>query len=155
MHREEPPDAIGLSAIDLISCAFIAVLLLNLMLDEGEHPSETKKALSIIRFELPQSVIPGRIGVRVSVKGHLYSSWEGVSPASIRWLESPGSTVVAVESEAVKGAIWEICLLDSPPTDAKSNEITNLVKLRIRSTQGRSNTVDLKAEKLYRARISL
>ena len=123
------PDALGLSAIDLVSCAFIAVLLLNLSQEtNGENQSDIEAGnLFLLQVEMlttDRELRQLELGVVLDWKGQTYRSWEG-SSSEVRWDFRGDGVVVALFSEELSSGDITVkpLLLEAPQSTVKKVEL--------------------------------
>src|SRR3954466_6258389 len=97
IQRWQPPDPIGLSVIDLLCCAFVAVYVLNLQLEESrgnplDRVTRHGHARAIIA-DLDSGIsAPPPIGVRLTLGTEKAWSTRQEENSKITWGVSPYST---------------------------------------------------------------
>ena len=144
-------DPIGLSAIDLLCCAFVAIFILNTQLDDtpGESSPDRAQATPVqavyvdLDARLPR---PPALGVRLNLGGNLMASTDPAPPAEVSWVTMPYKVVAFVRREVPPGSLVEVFALDAPDDGS--------IRVRVSGAAGQGQEGELRFSEFYRARFS-
>jgi hypothetical protein len=146
--RRTFPNPIGLSVIDLFSCAFTALFILNLLSDESDSADpQNTTGLEFIFAELDDKhrTAGYTLGLQFELAGTDYSSWQ--QSGEISWVSPPGRIQASnLPSHLSSGTKVTVLLRELPAGPTPQSTI----KCSITSTLGTSSTLDLSASNLWR-----
>jgi len=152
-RRWQPPDPIGLSVIDLLCCAFVAVYVLNLQLadtrggdaDGGRRRGHARAIIADLDAKLSP---PPRVGVRLTLgPQEAWSTRQGENP-KVTWSVLPYSTRAFVAGNVPVGSGVDVFLLEFPTNDLA-------VKVMLSFGSGQGPVANLDKGNFFRAHVAL
>jgi len=151
-QRWQPPDPIGLSVIDLLCCAFIAVYVLNLQLaDAGDASSQSRRLgrARAVTADLEAKISPPpALGVRLMLGDREAWSTRQDENSMVVWAISPYSTRAFLRGPIPAGSCVDVFLLEAP-ADRKP------VKVSVSPNAGIQSVVELSESAYFRAHLPL
>jgi hypothetical protein len=153
IRRWQPPDPIGLSVIDLLCCAFVAVYVLNLQLvetskgeaDRGTHHGHAHAITADLEANLSA---PPPIGIRLTLGAQEAWSTRPEENIKVTWSVSPRTTRAFLAGSIPSGSGIDVFLLEPPG----GNEV---VRVMLSFGGGRRFEVKLGESNYFRGHASL
>jgi len=154
-RRNSPPQIIGLSFLDLVSCAFGGLIVLYALSDRvSGSPEPYPSGIRILEVTIEQG-LPYSVGLHFKLNEETHECWRSncSSGTGINWTVTPGNTTALIIQSGKISDIVGIALIEgenfllSLPSERKI-----CVKI---FTYERTTTVLLERDKLYRAKANL
>ncbi len=168
--NRELPNPLGLSAIDLITCAFIAVFVLNILKDKSRGITDEKppKGISYVTAELsaakeledasgikvPQKDVGLTLGASITFPdGRIYSSWKPRGDEMV-WQTANGE-ISGLFRGTVPGSLEvRVVVLDTEPLIAGGYGL-EVLNVKVHGTVGPAKSGTLNATSFYRTSLTL
>lgn len=158
-RRNSPPQLIGLSFLDLVSCAFGGLIVLYALSDRTSgSPEPYPSGIRILEVTV-QDGLPYLIGLRFKlnekINEKIHECWRSDCPSTtgVNWTMTPGNTTALITQSGQISEIVGVALVKGKDfLSGLPSENQICVKI---FTYERTTTVSLKRKNQYRAKANL
>jgi len=151
MARNDIPNPIGLSFLDLLSCTLAGILILYLLADSSQVTHEVKQhPIEYISVKAGPDKQNLYIGIAISIDGEVFKSYDArYSNDSLIWTVNPGETSVVIKKEIKSIDNFSVLILGTSDNTIVEGNIT--VYLTSIKQQFKNDKIQLDKNKLYRS----
>jgi len=156
-RHNSPPQIIGLSFLDLVSCAFGGLIVLYALSDRvSGSPEPYPSGIRILEVTIEQG-LPYSIGLRFKLNEETHECWRSncSSGTGVNWTVTPGNTTaLIIQSGKISDIVGVALIKGDNFLSSLPSETDTKICVKV-FTYEKTTTVSLERKNLYRAKANL
>jgi len=156
-RRNSPPEIIGISFLDLVSCAFGGLIVLYALSDRvSGSPEPYPSGIRVLETTIAQG-LPYSIGLRFKLNEETHECWRSncSSGTGVNWTVTPGNTTaLIVQSGKISDSVGVALIEGDNFMSSLPSKSDTKICVKI-FTYERTTTVSLERKNQYRAKANL